>query len=354
MKIIILMISILVVIGCKKENQDGVVQVEYKKKYDVKLVDTLIIKHTDSVFIGGVKDICVIKDNIYIADYISQDIKCYDKNLKFVKNLGRKGQGPGEFLESVNLTKHNDTLITAQSHSYNQIYYYFQNQLVKNEKTNYNFAVVGDPPLFFDFKNVIAIRDEKYNIVILDKTNNENILTSQKDLEIKKESKNNYVITYGVNLSQGIGESFFVQQIGENYFEQYNLRGELLKKYVYQPKYKKGKTNFTEEEVNLEKDYVKRYKKYWTHITLNYKMFYDKKNKLVCLAYMNFPKEKVDYFNMLLNNDNYIMTFNEDGICVFDEEVAGYFYDIEEGYIYTCIEESQERIVLLKYKLKEV
>jgi hypothetical protein len=37
------------------------------------------------------------KENIYVSDYQDQAIKVFDPNGKFIRSIGRKGEGPGEF-----------------------------------------------------------------------------------------------------------------------------------------------------------------------------------------------------------------------------------------------------------------
>jgi len=48
--------------------------------------------------IGQIKDILILGDQIYIVDGIFENIKIYDKDLKFIKEIGTKGNGPGEYM----------------------------------------------------------------------------------------------------------------------------------------------------------------------------------------------------------------------------------------------------------------
>jgi len=36
------------------------------------------------------------KDNIYISDAIDKNIKIYDRKAKWIRSVGKRGQGPGE------------------------------------------------------------------------------------------------------------------------------------------------------------------------------------------------------------------------------------------------------------------
>ena len=44
--------------------------------------------------LGGV---CDTEGNVYAPDYRANNIKKFGSNYKFLKAIGRKGQGPGEF-----------------------------------------------------------------------------------------------------------------------------------------------------------------------------------------------------------------------------------------------------------------
>lgn len=55
----------------------------------------------DYIF-AGIKDVAIDKNgNIVVCDYNDRCIKVFDKTGKFRFRIGRKGQGPGEFLNNV-------------------------------------------------------------------------------------------------------------------------------------------------------------------------------------------------------------------------------------------------------------
>ncbi len=52
----------------------------------------------EDVFFESPVDICLDnKNNIYVCDYRANNIKVFDPSGKFMKTIGRQGQGPGEF-----------------------------------------------------------------------------------------------------------------------------------------------------------------------------------------------------------------------------------------------------------------
>jgi len=69
--------------------------------YKLKLnkISDIYLKDKNNL-IGYYFDVCFDKnDNIYIPDYKTSNIKVFDKDGNFIRVIGRRGQGPGEFIE---------------------------------------------------------------------------------------------------------------------------------------------------------------------------------------------------------------------------------------------------------------
>lgn len=62
-------------------------------------------------FEGAATVVTDAKKNIYISDYKANNIKKFDKNGKYIKSIGRKGQGPGEFFMPFMISVTSDRLI---------------------------------------------------------------------------------------------------------------------------------------------------------------------------------------------------------------------------------------------------
>lgn len=83
---------------------------------DVRIIklqeDTIISQLSDSSFFADVRSL-FFHDKIYLTDYSRDQIIILDKDGNFIKTLGGKGKGPGEFLGASHLFKNNDTLYIA-------------------------------------------------------------------------------------------------------------------------------------------------------------------------------------------------------------------------------------------------
>jgi len=63
------------------------------------------------------------KNNIYICDYMSSNVKVYEKNGKLLRTIGRAGRGPNEYigLKSIFVDKNNNDDIYISDVSINRI-----------------------------------------------------------------------------------------------------------------------------------------------------------------------------------------------------------------------------------------
>lgn len=69
-----------------------------EKQFDFKVVRTLSADEPDSpYFFARILDVCANSKYIYVSDWKRYCIKMFDHNFNFIKQIGQKGEGPGEF-----------------------------------------------------------------------------------------------------------------------------------------------------------------------------------------------------------------------------------------------------------------
>jgi hypothetical protein len=72
-------------------------------------IEYIPLETNDEHLIGEMSQILIFKDRIYIADqHQTQSVFCYTKEGKFLYELSRKGQGPGEYITLDNISIDHD------------------------------------------------------------------------------------------------------------------------------------------------------------------------------------------------------------------------------------------------------
>lgn len=138
------------------------IQVVYNPKNPVKSLDSsfdmilkecLVIgtneKNTDYYF-EVISDIKADDDgNIYVVDGTAHSIKLFDKDGNYLKGIGRKGQGPGEFVAPIEMAVLEDKIVVC---SFSRMSYF----TLEGNFINYKKAMFGRTVCFDSKGNVIA------------------------------------------------------------------------------------------------------------------------------------------------------------------------------------------------------
>ncbi len=115
------------------ETREGVITVTNPKEpiYDdpvLVLAEDLVIKGSDEPEERMFQSIHTLdvdeKGNMYILDELAGNIKVYDRNGDFVKTIGRKGQGPGEFGMPISLFLSSQSQIIVNDMGQRKIQYF--------------------------------------------------------------------------------------------------------------------------------------------------------------------------------------------------------------------------------------
>ena len=76
--------------GTKNDYKDYKINFKVKKSYYYEQPDS-------PYFFAGILNVCYNSKYIYVSDWKRVKIKIFDHNFKFIREIGRKGEGPGEF-----------------------------------------------------------------------------------------------------------------------------------------------------------------------------------------------------------------------------------------------------------------
>lgn len=86
-------------------------------------IEIIKLNTSDECLIGEIKQVSFTDQFIFVSDpYVSQKIFMFDKNGKFVKNIGRQGGGPGEYSIISKFTITGDSLL-IQDYNLHNIWY---------------------------------------------------------------------------------------------------------------------------------------------------------------------------------------------------------------------------------------
>jgi hypothetical protein len=287
-------------------------------------------------------------------------IHIFNKRLKYLKSVGRYGNGPGEFVEAPDLSIQGDTLIAFEPID-KRLYYYDSNlKLVKVIKLPNNFVYMKTAPLYINNKIAIAatnkqIRDLNDNIkdytTVLYLDNSGKVYKNFGNLDkTYKENKdkfyyarNNYAI-----ISKGFNNSVAAIQLATSKIILYDMLGKVINKLEYRPRFYKNPPEInTNYQFRSMEEAMQIYYSKKTHFA---HLFYDEKTDILSANYRTLKEDQYKS-RSFLDADNYIWMINKDKTCVIDEKIPGYVADINDGLVYVVTEESDQLLKIMIYKI---
>ena len=98
----------------------------------------------EDVFFIGYGDIVIDDDgNVYVMDSKAQHIKKFDTDGKFLKLIGREGQGPGEFSRPTGLVCSGDKLVAWDMRAFRFSLFTLEGEPIKSVR--HSFSDLGNP-----------------------------------------------------------------------------------------------------------------------------------------------------------------------------------------------------------------
>lgn len=101
----------------------------------------LPLETNDSSVISYIEQVAVFKDYYIILDIFSNKVMVFNKQGKFVRQLGHNGRGPGEYLDpnSFIIDKEKEEIIVHDDRSNRVIYYDINGKVIKEKMAKYRF-----------------------------------------------------------------------------------------------------------------------------------------------------------------------------------------------------------------------
>lgn len=114
---ILLFLFILSISSCKNNNNAdkesilNTIKINSNKLHEEGYLSSLVkdfqivpLETNDSSLILDIRKVMCYKDYIYILDKSTFRLLLFENNGKFIKQIGKRGQGPGEYLELLDFT----------------------------------------------------------------------------------------------------------------------------------------------------------------------------------------------------------------------------------------------------------
>ena len=159
-KLLIISIECIFFISCKEVHQDPLpantkgckemVEINIDLDKNTLPFDSLMdfvsfvkLETTEGNLIGGISQILFVNNKIIVVDFdVSKTITVYDESGKYLNNIGKLGQGPGEYayLGHVFLTPDRSTVVVVDMGSGNLKYFGLEGNFIKSVKFPFWFS----------------------------------------------------------------------------------------------------------------------------------------------------------------------------------------------------------------------
>jgi hypothetical protein len=146
--------------------------IDYFSLIDTASYRVVKLETTDNSLIGEVSKVEVVNDRIIVLDERdSESVFMFDGQGNFIRQIGRKGRGPGEYTNAVNFVVDYDNshIIVSDEGGRKQLFYDFDGRFIKEYKMRYHpMAYIGGK--FFFISNPLNT-PERYEVVEVDTLN---------------------------------------------------------------------------------------------------------------------------------------------------------------------------------------
>lgn len=349
---------LILLVTCGDKKNEKIYSSKYDDRYKLKIVDSLIYRYEDTVFIGRVHDIQLYNDKILISDFFLKKLWVFTKDLKLIKTVGRQGRGPGEYSYAPNIL-----------YDSNFVWLYFNRYLDKYDK-NISFVNRYDLPKELVYKPTSPISCGNFfvfNVVYPFSIAEKSYFKKYKpliklDINLKNyenfdEWDENY---FGDNLegytrerhealiTKKDNQHFFSIQGASYLIKLYDEKLNLLKHFGRKPiGYKNPpKLRFKDTQASVDAN-----AEFYSKITIWNNLRCDSKREYLCLGYTNLYKDFYLY-RSLMRGEHFLQVFDKNYNVIYDGEVLGKLAFVDDRDVYVISKEDPKYLKILVYRIE--
>ena len=280
--VIFLFIALIAFSGCSKKElnytiteADGIKTYHNKnipadEKLEIKIKELFTIDSEDeklndsSRTINSIYTIHVDYDgNIYVLDNTRSNIKKFDKNGKFIKSIGRKGQGPGEFGFCITAEIMNEEIVCNDYDAQKLVVFdkdgNFKRNMIMDKGVPQIYEMLNNKKILSNFNFWEVIEDEVYTtttIILCDSIfENRNDTLRYVRMKTLRNSEEDYRFNFWGRAVKDDRIYLSRNDINEYLIDVYDLNGNLLhtisKSYI--------KVKYTPKEIEGINKFIKDY-----------------------------------------------------------------------------------------------
>lgn len=285
------------------------------------------------------------------------------KILIFLNTVGRKGRGPGQFVDlpvivpndnvrlidtnTRSLYEFDDDFTLRNSHSlpaelYLNIFWpplaFNEHIIVTGNGVRYP---INDDRYFTHYKSLFLLDDE-YNLI--DNFYDWNDIYFERSYDAYTKTRS------GVNLTKGPDNTFYANQKATHIIDQFDSGFNIIHSFGLKPRYyRTPPENVSFDEIQRSLEHFIEYNIETTNIE---NIHFDEKKNHVYLSYTNSTKESMTRRDWTLGQQ-YLQVYDENYDCIFGDRIPGIFSFADNGNIYIRTAETPDYFSLSIFRLKE-
>jgi hypothetical protein len=165
--ILIILVAFLSLVSCKKEENQGIKNIELSVVADIGVEEAKTKEEEDYQFSYIISIDCDKDGNLYVLDYKDMCVKVFDQNGKFLRKMFREGNGPQELSKPYRLAinKHTGNLFIIQEHGFRMKEFDTSGKFIKihalPEQSTHYFDFIDENRLVYVSRGKYGIK--KYN-----------------------------------------------------------------------------------------------------------------------------------------------------------------------------------------------